>query len=664
MATRPVRRLLAAVVACVLAPLGILGVAGIEAVAGAPAASAASPGDGGAGAIEVGSADVSHYPTVSATLTLPASLADRGLGADAFTVEEAGEARPARITRLAGDQLAVVLAIDTSGSIAGAALDGAKAAAGAFLDRLPADARVAVVGFGATPVVASPLSTDRAALRGAVSGLSARGETSLYDAVSVALDQLAGEVNTRAHVVLLSDGRDTVSTTGLDALTSRLAAAGVGLDVAELSTPDTDSAALTRLAQAGSGHVVSASDPAALAGIYDALGRGLANQYRLEFDATGHGATPVHVVVRAGQLQAEAQLTLELPAAAPTTGGTASTSSAAAATIAAPTAEAAPSGSGGIGSWALLAGAAACFAALLVGLGSFTLNRREGDDERLRPAAALGLAAAGSSSFVARLSRRATDATEGALARHGRTGRLNEALERAGLALRPGELVMLDAAAAVTGLAFGSLVGGLFFGLVLAVLGALSGPAVLSILARRRRNRFNQQLADNLQLLSGTLRTGYGIVQAIDVVAREAEAPTRDEFRRVVVETRLGRDLADSLEAVGRRIGGEDFGWVIEAIEINREVGGDLAEVLDNVADTIRERDRVRRQVKAVSAEGRLSAYVLVALPIGLGGILAMTNPGYFGELTRGGGLVLAGAGLGMLAIGSFWLSRMVKVKF
>ena len=112
------------------------------------------------------------------------------------------------------------------------------------------------------------------------------------------------------------------------------------------------------------------------------------------------------------------------------------------------------------------------------------------------------------------------------------------------------------------------------------------------------------------------------------------------------------------------RMAGEDVNWMIQAMEINREVGGDLAEVLDNVAVTIRERDHLRGQVQAVSAEGRLSAYVLVALPIALGGVLAVLNPNYFSELTHGVGLVLVGVGVAMLVCGSIVLNRLVKIDF
>jgi tight adherence protein B len=153
-------------------------------------------------------------------------------------------------------------------------------------------------------------------------------------------------------------------------------------------------------------------------------------------------------------------------------------------------------------------------------------------------------------------------------------------------------------------------------------------------------------------------------MQAVDSVAKEGDAPASEEFRRVVVESRLGRDLVDSLKSMGKRLDSEDFQWVIPAIEINREVGGDLAEVLDTVATTVRDRADIRRQVKTLSAEGRMSAYVLLALPIAIAMMVRASNPTYIGELTHGTGLWLAGIGILLMVIGGFWLFSLCKIEF
>ena len=124
-------------------------------------------------------------------------------------------------------------------------------------------------------------------------------------------------------------------------------------------------------------------------------------------------------------------------------------------------------------------------------------------------------------------------------------------------------------------------------------------------------------------------------MQSLASVARQAEKPTSEEFARVINETRVGRELSDSLDETAARMKSDDFVWVTQAIAINREVGGNLAEVLDGVAHTIRERNQIRGQVQALSAEGKLSAYVLMALPFGIAGFLAFANPEYMASSPR-----------------------------
>ena len=140
---------------------------------------------------------------------------------------------------------------------------------------------------------------------------------------------------------------------------------------------------------------------------------------------------------------------------------------------------------------------------------------------------------------------------------------------------------------------------------------------------------FDQQLGDTLQLLSGGLRAGHSILRAIDAAATESQSPTSEEMRRVVTETSLGRDLLASLNDTAERMRNEDFVWIAQAIQINREVGGNLAEVLDQVNETIRERSEIKGHIKSLAAEGKFSAYILMAMPIGIVVMLMLVNPGY-----------------------------------
>jgi tight adherence protein B len=583
------------------------------------------------------------YPNLSVVVTPP-----RGgeLPADAFAVTEDGERVKAEVDRVSGEELEVVLVIDTSGSMEGLPMAAAKIAAGAFVNRMPADVPISVVGFGPVPVVASPLTTDRALTHVSINNLAPAGETALFDAVTVALSQFSGAA-ARRSVVVLSDGADTVSAATPELVAERVVAAGARVDAAVLASPESDAAALDALARRGGGQMTTVAGPEALNGVYDAIATSLLSTYRLTWRSQADGATEVAVSVALGRDSAVARSTVDLPVRAGSSGRR---------VVPRPEPEPAPP----VPTWALVTGSVAVFLALAV-LGLVVLVR-DGVVRRRTRLARLGTQVEESSlPGLGELAQRATAAADGALERRGRRAPLNAALERAGIALRPGEFLVLTGSAAVAAFLFGSLLGGLVVGAALVVIVALVAKGGLSLLDLRRRRAFSNQLADTLQLLAGSLRAGYGLLQAVDAVAREAPSPTGEEFRRVVLETRLGRDLTEALHDMAERVGTEDFAWVVQAIDIHREVGGDLAAILDTVAGTIRERNQLLRQVSALTAEGRLSAYILLALPFVLAGMLRVINPGYFSLLTHGPGLVMAGIGVVMLSAGALWFHKLCR---
>ncbi|MDE8667136.1 type II secretion system F family protein [Pseudarthrobacter sp. H3Y2-7] len=307
----------------------------------------------------------------------------------------------------------------------------------------------------------------------------------------------------------------------------------------------------------------------------------------------------------------------------------------------------------------LILGVLLCLASLVF-LFVVTLRGREANIElaRRRPGVAE------QPSALTRVAASATSFVERNLSRNARFGSASS-LEEAGLHLRQADFILLLGCAVVTMGVVGFVLGGLGLALVFALLTPFGGMLFLNIMAGKRRAKFESQLGDTLQMLSGGLRAGHSLLRAVDAVAQESDAPTSEEFARLVNETRLGRDLKDSMADSARRMRSEDFDWMAQAIEIHREVGGDLAEVLDHVGETIRERMQIKGQVQSLSAEGKLSAYILIALPIGIFLFLSFSNPGYLGVLyTNVLGWVMLGFGVVLLALGSFWLSRVVKIKF
>jgi len=269
---------------------------------------------------------------------------------------------------------------------------------------------------------------------------------------------------------------------------------------------------------------------------------------------------------------------------------------------------------------------------------------------------------------------RVTDRTAGVIdsvLRHSRRPPFSEhELELAGIRMQPsGFIIMVVSATTVLALV-GLLLGhgglwGLLLMAVFAALGPVGAKILIGMRTSRRRATFAEQLDESLALLSGGLRAGHSLLRAVDAASQETESPTAEELARVVNETRLGRDLGDALDTTAERMRSDDFKWAAQAIAINREVGGNLSEVLDQVGRTIRERNEIRRQVKALAAEGKLSAWILVLLPIAVCGFLLLTNPnyfaGFFGNLVGIAALIVA---VILLVVGSIWMAAVIKVKF
>jgi tight adherence protein B len=240
-----------------------------------------------------------------------------------------------------------------------------------------------------------------------------------------------------------------------------------------------------------------------------------------------------------------------------------------------------------------------------------------------------------------------------------------EKLELAGLHVRQANLLLLVAGGAALSIVLGLIAGNLGLGLLLAVIAPLVPHVVVRFRISSRRKKFDTQLADNLHLLSGGLRAGHSILRAIDAAAAESPEPTAQQMRRIVQETALGRDLLASLEDTASNMASQDFLWVAQAIQINREVGGNLADVLDQVNDTIRERSEIKGHIAALAAEGKMSAYILMALPLGIVFMLMVVNPDYMTVMfTNPLGWGMIAASVILMSIGGLWLKKIIAIKF
>ena len=624
------------------------------------------------GEITINDVDTGNEPNVVIEVSVPSNLTGGPVEPSSITLLENGSPIPVEVTPMRTDRLEVVLLIDTSGSMReDGAMGAAKFAASGFLAALPSDLPVGIVAFADTPKLISPLTTDRNLLNAALAGLEATGETALYDGIIFARSLFSGGTTDR-QFVLLSDGGDTVSLATIDDATE--VTTEIPISTLELVTSESNQLSLAHLSSAGGGSLTSISDPSALGALYQQVANSLVNRYKLTFTATANGSTVYTVNVPTSDRLLTTSTTALLPeAVVPTTTPVASTTPAPATVPArAPAIVATNSGdsalqppaadsndSSGTSPMLLILGSFAIFLAI-VGLvlavwpdTTRRIGRQQlGVDKIARPAEP-------KQSVKDRLSTLADSALE----QRDQRGTLANALDVAAISMRPGEFLVLTIAAALgVTVVFLALIGPL--GAVIALIATpLIARSALSIRANRRRQAFEEQLPDVLQLIISALRSGHSLPQALDAVARQSAEPASTEFERVMFETRVGRDLSESLNAAAERMQSRSFEWVVSALEINREVGGELAHVLATVAETIRERQQLDRQIQTLTAEGRMSAYILTALPLVMIAALSIINPGYFEPLKSSPGPAIIISSVLLLGVGWVWMQRLIKAE-
>jgi tight adherence protein B len=552
-----------------------------------------------------------------------------------------------------------IIAFDTSDSMGTRGRIGAaKAAAKTFLDTVPDDVYVGIVTFDGS--VETPLepTQDRAEAQTVIDGLTLATRTRLNDGVIEAVNQAGTDGQRR--ILVLSDGRDT-STTPESKVTAAIAKAEVGVDVVALDQSGSSLAPLQAMSDAGDGQVIAA-DAQALTQAFTAEAAALARQILVT--ATLPDNVP----------GTEATVTVTAPIDGTTT--TANTyavirgaSDPAGPTIAAPD----NSPMFEVSRTVMYAGLAAVGLGLLILMVGVLVSPGSGRMSAEDRIQAYGKAGTGVGATSAHKSDAppAMDQAKNAAARvlhknRGLEAKILQRLEAAGSALKPAEWLLIHGALVVVGGLGGLLLGGGNF--ILMALGLLVGYLLpklwLRRMERKRLKAFNHGLADTLQLMAGSLSAGLSLAQSVDTVVREGQEPIAGEFNRVLIETRLGVPLEDALDGIAERMGSKDFGWVVMAIRIQREVGGNLAELLTNVAATLRERDYLRRQVQTMSAEGKLSGYILGGLPPAMLVYMLLVRRDYVMPLVTtpmGWGILAFGAVL--LAMGAFIMSRLVKVE-
>jgi len=243
-------------------------------------------------------------------------------------------------------------------------------------------------------------------------------------------------------------------------------------------------------------------------------------------------------------------------------------------------------------------------------------------------------------------------------------GDVRAALERARIPMRPGEYVITAGAATlVLAAVLYGITGTWFIGLIGVAVGPLAAMSYVRHRIAKRRKAFEAALPDALTLIASSLSAGHTFLRAIQMMCEEAEPPMSEEFARVVAETRLGDPLVEALGRMAQRLEVRDMDWVVQAIRIQQTVGGRLADLLHTLADFIRAREEVRRDVAVLTAEGRVSAWVLTALAPLMFLAIQVLSPGYMQPMFQGWGIVVLSATGVPMAFGSVIIFRMCKIE-
>ena len=563
---------------------------------------------GQAGAPRLAESPDSGFPDRAYLLQLPERQA---LTAAGVTVtENGGPVSGLAVVPPGGAATGAILLIDASNSMQGPPLQGAMAAARAFLKERKANMPVSVVVFGPDDTVLAEFTTDTNELASSVAETPATSEgTHIYDALIEATELVASQGLRRATVVLLSDGTDVGSEASRAEALTALAATSVRVYSVGLRSSQYDPATLQSVARRSGGRYAEAAQPAELAAIFTEIGTDLASEYELTYRSLLPPRVDANVSVTVGGQTAKASYTT--PALAITSGGTFDRS------------------------WldeVIVSPYLAVFIVVsviaLLALALYSgINARNGslrhrmsqyvsvptDEEgRMRRAEVAAM-------FADRAQRR----VEG----HRWFQSFERDVELGGFKYSPVGIVGWTLAAAI----ITSLVVAIMFQSLAGLLAGLFVPLVTRMIVKSRvskkRKAFREQLPDNLDVLAGALRAGHSLVGAMNVMLEGADEPFKSEFRRVLQDEQLGVPLDDALMVMSRRMDNLDVEQVAIVTRLQREAGGNTAEVLDRVVDNIRGRMELQRLVTVLTAQGRIARYILTAIPIFLLGFFLLVNP-------------------------------------
>jgi tight adherence protein B len=600
---------------------------------------------GTTGGVQLTEARGAKFPERSFVVSLPGS---RALSSDNVRVTENGNAvydvsvLPA--SAVSKKTFGVVLVVDASESMAGTPIEHAIAAARAFAARRNANQQLALVVFNAAPKVILPFTTSSEKIDAALADIPplAYG-THIYDAVAKAESMLGDAAIQAGSIVVLSDGADTGSLSkGTDVATAARTA-HIRLYTIGLSSPKFNSSTLSSLAAEGGGEYTLAKSTQALAPVFDQLSQRISREYVVRYKSLAGPKTPVKVSVQVAGVVGRGSAAYETPAL--------------------PVRSVAPyHRSVGQRFWGspILMVLLALIVAGMIALFTYALASTKGIGLPQRMVEFVSVPGLQKDSHPV---HGATD-TGDHLEESGFWARFDRSLEIAQINTSGVSYVaMTVVATAVTWFLILLVAGSLWWSLLAVFVPYLSREFFLRKLARRR-NQFSEQLPDALQVISSALRSGHSFAGALAVVVESSSEPMKSEMQRVVADEQLGIPLEQSLNVVAERMASRDLEQVALVGELQREAGGNAAEVVDRVAETIRERFELRRLINTLTAQGRMSRWIVSMVPVVIILILQVINPHYLHPMVASlGGKIALVIAAGLVFGGSLVIKKIVDIK-
>ena len=539
-----------------------------------------------------------------------------------------------------------VLVLDTSYSMTGKPIEAAVKAEQAFADERNPNAQLGLIEFNRDATVTLPLTTSSTAIAAALAKAPqiAVG-THLYDAVAEAETMLADAHIGSGSIVLLSDGADTGSTKTLQQVAGDALAANTRIYTVGLADQSYKPGTLKALAAAGNGEYAQATAED-LGTLFNQLGKQISNAYLLQYKSLLGPDKPVRVEVDVegvGKARPTGYRTPALPASA---------------TVPAPYKQSI--GSRISGSPITMILVALLVAAVIAFLVVAVLQpKRSGLPARM----AEFISIRGLQRDKGEPTATPDDQTDAA-EQKGAWARFEETLEIAEIHVEP-EMIVAGtfALTALSFLLIYAATGSVWWGLLALIIPYLSREWIVRTLARRR-NRFAEQLPDALQVVASALRSGHSFAGALAVVVESASEPMKSEMQQVVADEQRGVPIQDSLGVVAERMASRDVEQLALVAQLQREAGGNAAEVVDRVAETVRERFDLRRLIATLTMQGRMSRWIVSALPIVIVLAVLLENKHYFHPLIATlGGRVLIGFAVVWAVAGSFVIKKIVEIE-